>query len=58
MLAFIGFSVSPDVYLLCRENFGRRSCGKNKCDGCDQGGEEVVQEFLDSYTSEEFGMRF
>ena len=58
MLAFIGFSVSPDVYLLCRGNFAGNSCGRRKCDGCDQGGEEVVQEFLESYTSAEFGPRF
>ena len=58
MLAFIGFSVSPDVYLLCRENFGRESCGKNKCDACDQGGEAVVQEFLATYSEQEWGPRF
>ena len=58
MLAHIGFSVSPDVYLLCRENFGRESCVKRKCGACDQGGEQVVNEFLHTYTEEEFGPRF
>ena len=58
MLAHIGFSVSPDVYLLCRGNFGRDSCGRNKCGGCDQGDEAIVAEFLQTYTEEEFGPRF
>ena len=58
MLAYIGFSVSPDVYMLCRGNFGYWSCGKNKCDECDAGGERVVEEFLRTYSAAEYGPRF
>jgi len=58
MLAHIGFSVSPDVYLLCRGNFGRDSCGRNKCSLCDQGGAETVAYFLNTYTERDFGPRF
>ena len=58
MLAYIGFSVSPDVYLLCRDNFRYDSCGNERCDACDAGGESVVQEFLATYNREEWGPRF
>ena len=57
MLAYIGFKVSPDVYMLCRPNFGRNSCGRNNCDECDRGGEDVVNEFISTYSSRDYGLR-
>ena len=38
MLFFIGFDVWQEVMFLCRLNYGKGSCGRNKCDQCDRGG--------------------
>ena len=55
MLAFIGFNVSYDVYLLCKMNFSWDSCGRCRCDDCDMGGEDTVQRFLAEWNEEEWG---